>query len=162
MGSADQRAHRGLGSTPRVLAVERFPIITYAGAGVLAYTAGHMIVSEPLLDAVYDLSPLGRLATYAVLDRRRWLPAGGPRAAPRLCATASATGTRNARNPRSPEMRKDRRVRQRCGKHALHIVAADAARCRADPLDHRRDAAHADAPHRLLGVAPARQQWLER
>lgn len=47
--------------------VERFPIITYAGAGVLAYTAGHMIVSEPLLDAVYDPSLLGRLATYAVL-----------------------------------------------------------------------------------------------
>ena len=55
------------GSTLVLKLVERFPIITYAGAGVLAYTAGHMIVSEPLLDAVYDPSLLGRLATYAVL-----------------------------------------------------------------------------------------------
>ena len=55
------------GSTLVLKLVERFPIITYAGAGVLAYTAGHMIVSEPLLDAIYDPSLLGRLATYAVL-----------------------------------------------------------------------------------------------
>lgn len=55
------------GSTMVLKLVERFPIITYLGAGVLAYTAGHMIVSEPLLDDVYDPSLIGRLATYAVL-----------------------------------------------------------------------------------------------
>ena len=55
------------GSTLVLKLVERFPIITYVGAGVLAYTAGHMIVSEPLLDAVFDPSLVSRLATYAVL-----------------------------------------------------------------------------------------------
>ncbi len=55
------------GSTLVLKLVERFPIITYLGAGVLAYTAGHMIVSEPLLDDVYDPSLANRLATYAVL-----------------------------------------------------------------------------------------------
>lgn len=55
------------GSTLVLKLVERFPIITYLGAAVLAYTAGHMIVSEPLLDEVYDPSLAGRLATYAVL-----------------------------------------------------------------------------------------------
>jgi len=55
------------GSTLVLRLVERFPIITYLGAAVLAYTAGHMIVSEPLLDPVYDPSLLSRLATYAVL-----------------------------------------------------------------------------------------------
>ena len=39
----------------------------YAGAGVLAYTAGHMIVSEPLLDEVYDPNLAIRMATYALL-----------------------------------------------------------------------------------------------
>lgn len=55
------------GSTMVLKLVERFPIITYGGAGVLAYTAAHMIVSEPLLDAVFDPNLLARLATYAVL-----------------------------------------------------------------------------------------------
>jgi YjbE family integral membrane protein len=55
------------GSTLVLRWVERFPAITYIGAGVLAYTAGHMIVSEPLLDAVYDPHLPARLATYAVL-----------------------------------------------------------------------------------------------
>jgi len=55
------------GSTLVLKLVERFPIITYAGAGVLAYTAAHMIVSEPLLDEVFDPNLLARLATYAVL-----------------------------------------------------------------------------------------------
>jgi YjbE family integral membrane protein len=55
------------GSTLVLKLVERFPAIIYAGAAVLAYTAGHMIVSEPLLDAVYDPHLLARLATYAVI-----------------------------------------------------------------------------------------------
>ena len=37
------------------------------GAGVLAYTAAHMIVGEPLLDAVYDPSQLYRVLTHVVL-----------------------------------------------------------------------------------------------
>jgi YjbE family integral membrane protein len=55
------------GSTLVLRLVERFPAITYAGAAVLAYTAGHMIVSEPLLDAVYDPHVVARLATYVVV-----------------------------------------------------------------------------------------------
>jgi len=54
------------GSTLVLKLVERFPIIIYLGAGVLAYTAAHMIISEPLLDAVFDPSMANRLATYAV------------------------------------------------------------------------------------------------
>jgi predicted tellurium resistance membrane protein TerC len=55
------------GSTLVLKLVDRFPIIMYLGAAVLAYTAGHMIVSEPLLDDIYDPHLAGRIATYAVL-----------------------------------------------------------------------------------------------
>jgi len=55
------------GSTLVLRLVERFPVITYVGAGVLAYTAAHMIVSEPLLDAVFDPSVAIRVVTHAVL-----------------------------------------------------------------------------------------------
>lgn len=47
--------------------VERWPVITYLGAGVLAYTAAHMIVAEPLLDAVFDPSIAMRVVTHALL-----------------------------------------------------------------------------------------------
>lgn len=55
------------GSTLVLRLVERFPIITYVGAGVLAYTAAHMVVSEPLLDDVFDPSVLNRVLAHAVL-----------------------------------------------------------------------------------------------
>jgi YjbE family integral membrane protein len=55
------------GSTLVLKLVERFPVITYLGAAVLAYTAAHMIVSEPLLDEVYDPNLAIRVATYALL-----------------------------------------------------------------------------------------------
>jgi len=55
------------GSTLVLRLVDRFPVITYAGAGVLAYTAAHMVVSEPLLDAVFDPSVANRVAAHAVL-----------------------------------------------------------------------------------------------
>ncbi|HWH81400.1 MAG TPA: TerC family protein [Burkholderiaceae bacterium] len=55
------------GSTLVLKLVERFPVITYAGAGVLAYTAAHMIVAEPLLDSVFDPSVAARIATHALL-----------------------------------------------------------------------------------------------
>jgi len=54
------------GSTLVLRLVERFPIIVYAGAAVLAYTAAHMIVSEPLLDAVFDPSLLNRVLAHGV------------------------------------------------------------------------------------------------
>jgi YjbE family integral membrane protein len=55
------------GSTLVLRWIERFPAITYLGAGVLAYTAAHMIVGEPLLDRVFDPSLAGRVATHALL-----------------------------------------------------------------------------------------------
>jgi YjbE family integral membrane protein len=55
------------GSTLVLRLVERFPAITYVGAAVLAYTAAHMIVSEPLLDAVFDTSLAIRLLTCALV-----------------------------------------------------------------------------------------------
>jgi YjbE family integral membrane protein len=55
------------GSTLVLKLVERYAVITYLGAGVLAYTAAHMIVAEPLLDPVFDASAPLRVATHAVL-----------------------------------------------------------------------------------------------
>ncbi len=54
------------GSTMVLKLVERFPIIIQAGAAVLAFTAAKMVVSEPLLDSVFDDQAAARWATYAV------------------------------------------------------------------------------------------------
>jgi YjbE family integral membrane protein len=58
------------GSSLVLRLVERFPVIIQAGAAVLAFTAAKMVVSEPLLDAVFDppamLNTAARWATYAV------------------------------------------------------------------------------------------------
>jgi len=55
------------GSTLVLKLVDRYPVITYLGSGVLAFTAAKMIVSEPLLDPVFDPNMVARWATYAVL-----------------------------------------------------------------------------------------------
>ena len=55
------------GSTMVLKLVDRFPIITYVGAGVLAFTAGKMIVSEPLLDEYFDSHTIARFAVYTTL-----------------------------------------------------------------------------------------------
>jgi YjbE family integral membrane protein len=55
------------GSTLVLKLVERYPVITYIGAGVLAYTAAHMIVAEPLLASVFEPSLAARVATHVVL-----------------------------------------------------------------------------------------------
>ena len=58
------------GSTVVLKLVDRFPAIIQVGAAVLAYTAAHMIVAEPLLDALFDppetLHVVARWSTYAV------------------------------------------------------------------------------------------------
>ncbi len=54
------------GSSMVLKLVDRFPAITYIGAGVLAFTAAKMIVSEPWLDAVFDPHAAARWATYAL------------------------------------------------------------------------------------------------
>ena len=53
-----------VGSTVVLKLVERFPVIVQAGAAVLAFTAAKMIVSEPLLDEMFDDS-VARWAMYA-------------------------------------------------------------------------------------------------
>jgi YjbE family integral membrane protein len=55
------------GSTLVLKLVERFPVIIQAGAAVLAYTAAHMIIAEPLLDEVFDPHAAARWATYATV-----------------------------------------------------------------------------------------------
>ena len=56
------------GSTMMLKLVERFPLIIHAGAAVLALTAAKMIVSEPLLDPLFDppqaINAVARYATY--------------------------------------------------------------------------------------------------
>jgi YjbE family integral membrane protein len=58
------------GSSVVLKLVERFPIIIHLGAAVLAFTAAKMIVSEPMLDPLFDpagtLHALARWTTYAV------------------------------------------------------------------------------------------------
>lgn len=50
--------------------VERFPVIIKLGAAVLAFTAAKMVISEPLLDAVFDppelVNTVARWATYTL------------------------------------------------------------------------------------------------
>jgi YjbE family integral membrane protein len=46
--------------------VERFPMIIQLGAAVLAFTAAKMIISEPLLNPVFDPHAIARWGTYAV------------------------------------------------------------------------------------------------
>jgi len=65
------------GSTMVLRLVDRFPAIIYVGAAVLAFTAAKMVVSEPLLDDVFDPHWAARWATYAglvalVLIAGRW------------------------------------------------------------------------------------------
>ena len=54
------------GSTIVLRLVERFPIIIQLGSAVLAFTAAKMIISEPLLDDVFDPNAVARWSTYAV------------------------------------------------------------------------------------------------
>lgn len=58
------------GSTMVLKLVERFPVIIQLGAAVLAFTAAKMIVSEPLLNALFAppevLNTIARWATYAL------------------------------------------------------------------------------------------------
>lgn len=81
------------GSTLVLKLVDRFPAIMYIGAGVLAYTAAKMIVSEPVLANVFGtreapeqvlrwtveaLAVAGVLGTAWLVSRRRPAPAARP------------------------------------------------------------------------------------
>lgn len=54
------------GSSLVLKLVDRFPLISYLGAWVLAFTAARMIVHEPLLHTVFDPHAAARWAVYAV------------------------------------------------------------------------------------------------
>ncbi len=58
------------GSTLVLKLVERFPLIIQAGSAVLAFTAAQMVVSEPLLDPLFDppqlVNMVARYGTYVV------------------------------------------------------------------------------------------------
>ena len=86
------------GSTMVLKLVERFPVIIQAGAAVLAFTAAKMIVSEPMLDTVFDppemIHTAARWAVYVVavlgvLLAGRW-------AARRQQQSADAASTANS------------------------------------------------------------------
>jgi len=47
--------------------IERFPIIIYGGAAVLAYTAAHMIVAEPVLKPFFAAHPPFKWAVYVLV-----------------------------------------------------------------------------------------------
>lgn len=55
------------GSSIVLRLIERFAVIVTLGAAVLAYTAAHMIVAEPLLAPLFDDHLAARVATYAVV-----------------------------------------------------------------------------------------------
>lgn len=55
------------GSTIILRLMERFPIIIYIGTGVLAFTAGKMITSEPLLGGLFEDAPLVKWSFILVL-----------------------------------------------------------------------------------------------
>jgi YjbE family integral membrane protein len=67
------------GSSVVLKLVERFPVIIQLGAAVLAFTAAKMVVSEPLLDPVFDVPatawlqwPVYALAVVGVLGLGAW------------------------------------------------------------------------------------------
>lgn len=77
------------GSSLVLKLIDRFPSITYVGAGVLAFTAAKMIIGEPMLDPVFDPSAALRVATYVVVIAGvLWT---GWRAAKRQSSLSSAT-----------------------------------------------------------------------
>ena len=55
------------GSSVVLKLVDRFPSITYIGAGVLAWTAAKMMVGEPALDSVFDPRPWAGWGLQAVV-----------------------------------------------------------------------------------------------
>jgi predicted tellurium resistance membrane protein TerC len=46
------------GSTLFITCVEKYPIVIYGGAGILAWTAAKMIVGEPLLNDIFQPLPV--------------------------------------------------------------------------------------------------------
>lgn len=55
------------GSTLVLKLMSRYPAIIYVGAGVLAYTAVHMIVKEPLIKAYFETHSIVQIALYVLI-----------------------------------------------------------------------------------------------
>jgi len=64
------------GSSVVLKLVERFPLIIQAGAAVLAFTAAKMIVSEPLLAAVFGSAQANDVAPTQEQSLARWVVYG--------------------------------------------------------------------------------------
>jgi len=47
--------------------INRYPVVIYLGAGILAYTAGKMIVTEPLSKAFFEQHPIWTAIIYAII-----------------------------------------------------------------------------------------------
>ena len=61
------------GSTLVLRVVDRYPVVVYGGAGVLAWTAVKMMASEPLLRHWLQVHPTAVLALYLVIPAVLWL-----------------------------------------------------------------------------------------
>ncbi|MEG6617043.1 TerC family protein [Peptococcaceae bacterium 1198_IL3148] len=55
------------GSTIIIKWIDRYPVIIYIGAGVIAYTAGKMIVDEPFLETFFNNAPLIKYGLMAAI-----------------------------------------------------------------------------------------------
>jgi len=56
-----------MGSTLILRMVDRFPVIIYLGAGVLAWTAAKMLIHEPMLEDWMVIHPWLPWVVYAVI-----------------------------------------------------------------------------------------------
>ncbi|MFY0543383.1 TerC family protein [Brevibacillus sp. H7] len=55
------------GSTLVLKIMERYPVVIYFGAGVLAYTAGSMITHEKLISSFFDANPVFKWIVVAII-----------------------------------------------------------------------------------------------
>lgn len=55
------------GSTFVIFLIDKFPIVIYIGAGILAFTAGKMMLDEPLLNNVVEPLKMGKWVIIAII-----------------------------------------------------------------------------------------------
>lgn len=55
------------GSTIIIRLIERYPVIVYIGAAVIAFTAGKMVTGDPIVKGYFDYWPLLKYAIMAII-----------------------------------------------------------------------------------------------
>lgn len=55
------------GSTFVIVLIDKFPIVIYIGSGILAFTAGKMMLDEPLLENIVEPLAMGKWIIVAVI-----------------------------------------------------------------------------------------------